>query len=406
MTAPSPLRRRLCTMGVALAAAVALLSGVFAGPAGAGAPPASLSDRIVLSETARATAGATPTSGARGEVDTAALQKLLDSAVSAGIPGVVWLVRTSSGTKVLTSGKADLTTGRDIAAEDRFRVGSITKSFVATVVLQLVNEKRLRLDDGVAKKLPGVLPAGSTITVRQLLSHRSGLYNYTEDPAFYAAVEAAPSRRWRPRELIARFGTSHPSYFAPGRGWHYSNTNYLVLGLLIERVTGAEYDRVIERRILRPVGLSHTYLPDGMGLPGRNSHGYSRTAAGRWEDVTAVVHPSIAGAAGEMVSTARDVDRFYRALLTGRLLPRDLLAQMRTMRPIGSGFGYGLGLLSTTPPDCGTTGYGHTGGIPGFLSQSSQAADGRSGFTGLINTDSIPEAAIPHLTAAARLSLC
>jgi D-alanyl-D-alanine carboxypeptidase len=193
----------------------------------------------------------------RAPTDPAVLQQQLDGVVEAGAPGVVGLARTGERTWQGASGLGDLRANRPARAGDRFRVGSMTKSFVAALVLQLVGEGRLSLDDNLERWLPGLVPSGERITVRQLLNHTSGLYNYSDDLP-------EPPRRFRPRELVA-IATGHKPLFTPGTQFSYSNTNYILAGLLVERVTGQPLDDQLEQRIFQPLGLDHTELPTPSG---------------------------------------------------------------------------------------------------------------------------------------------
>ena len=329
-----------------------------------------------------------------GRVDLAAVQHALDRAVAAGVPGIAYLIRDGARTTVLTSGKADVATGRPMTPGDRFRVASITKTYVATLVLQLAAEHRLHLDAPVGRWLPGLLP-DDTITTRQLLAHTSGLYDYAEDPRFDYLAD--PLRRWKPVDLV-RLGTSHPLLFAPGTGFEYSNTGYIVLGLLVERITGQPLDRVLDRRILRPLGLRHTYLATGPSIRGRHAHGYSGP-----RDITRT-DASHVWAAGGLIATAADTATFYRALFDGRLLPARRLAEMQQFRDIGDGFGYGLGLMRRQDP-CAVV-LGHTGGGLGYSTDGSQTTDGTRQSVVFVNTETIPDGAFQWFQQATALTFC
>lgn len=247
-------------------------------------------------------------------------------------------------------------TGPGIRLADRFRAGSITKTFVATVVLQLAREHRLQLSDTVDRHLPGLVRGhgndGRRITLRALLTHTSGLYNYT----------AAPNAH--PVSAIAAIHTAvaHRPTNTDG-GYSYSNTDYVLLGLVVQRVTGHGYATEIRRRIINPLRLTGTSLPGARtGLPAPHGHGYSRDPAdGMLRDVTAL-DPRTAGAAGELISTLADLNRYYTALLGGRLLPP---AQLSTLLNTGPTHGiYGMGIYPQELP-CGTTVWGHNGRIAG-----------------------------------------
>src|SRR3954470_9615660 len=195
----------------------------------------------------------------------AVLQQLLDAEHAAGMPGVFAQVRDGRRAWNLAAGVADVTTGRPVRPSFRQRVGSITKTFVATTVLQLVGENRVRLDTAIAHYLPDIIPGelGRRVTVRMLLNHTSGLGDYDEVLVNLADPESMERLRFRtitPQQLV-RIGLSQPPTNAPGERWSYSNTNYIVLGLLIERVTGHRYTSEVSRRILRPLHLNHTYFP-------------------------------------------------------------------------------------------------------------------------------------------------
>jgi D-alanyl-D-alanine carboxypeptidase len=209
-----------------------------------------------------------PSRASRPLTDPAALQKQLDRVLPAGAPGVVGLVRAGERTWQGASGLGDLRANRPARASDRFRIGSVAKLFVATLVLQLVGEGRLRLDDNLERWLPGLVPWGERITVRQLLNHTSGLYDYSDDLS-------GPPHRFRPRGLVA-IATGHKPLFAPGTEFSYSNTNYILAGLLVERVTGRRLADQLEQRILEPLGLDDTELPTTQrAVAGPHVRGYA-----------------------------------------------------------------------------------------------------------------------------------
>ncbi|MFJ9950101.1 serine hydrolase domain-containing protein [Kitasatospora sp. NPDC091207] len=288
------------------------------------------------------------------------------------------------------AGTADFATGAPASADGRFRIGSVTKTFVATVALQLVAEHRIGLDDPVETRLPGVVPNGRQITVRQLLNHTSGLFNYTEDASFSFEEDPVALRQWldtgrwrsyAPRELVD-LAAAHPPYFAPGQGWHYSNTNYIVVGMLIERITGRSWADEVQRRIIRPLGLTGTSMPlNSASVPGPHAHGYYKLPDGP-ADVT-LLNPSMAGSAGAGISTTTDLTRFISALLGGRLLAPAELAEMKRTTPQSGSNEYGLG-LQRTPTACGEY-WGHGGGIPGYTTLMYGAPDGRRQFAASVN---------------------
>ncbi|MEU5716192.1 serine hydrolase domain-containing protein [Streptomyces sp. NPDC020403] len=315
----------------------------------------------------------------------AALQKSLDSLVSQEkFPAALAYVNRNGRTATLVAGSSRLGRHVPVPRDGQVRAGSNTKTFTAIVVLQLVAEGRVRLDESVETYLPGVVRGegidGRRITVRQLLQHTSGLPNYTEHIGLenFARVQ---NKFFHPHDLLeAAF--SHPAKFPPGSKWEYSNTNYLLAGLLIERVTERPVQEEITRRVIRKAGLRHTYWPQ----PGERTirephpHGYALSSAdsGRVIDAT-TMDPSWGGAAGQMVSTPSDLAKFDRALLDGELVPPLQLAEMRKTvdAPILPGWRYGLGVFSV-PLSCGGVYWGHGGDIDGFETRGGATDDGRS----------------------------
>jgi D-alanyl-D-alanine carboxypeptidase len=257
----------------------------------------------------------------------------------------------------------------NVRAGDRFRAGSTMKTFVATITLQLVAERRLKLDDPV--------PEAGGLPLRTLLNHTSGVFNHSEDPR---VAQAGLLKRWRPRELVA-ISRSHDPYFPPGTGHHYSNTNYVMLGLMIERITGHSLQRELERRILRPLKLRDTSYDEGPRVRG------VAPAVSGGEDVT-VQNTSWAGAAGALVSTARDLGRFYSALLGGKLLAPEQLAAMKTIDPVTEFYGLGLFTGRTT---CGPM-WGHNGQVPGYYTLAFAAEDGSRPVVILVNERPVSKA--------------
>lgn len=315
------------------------------------------------------------------------LQRSLDAVTAAGAVGAQAEVVGTDGRWRGVSGHAQSGGAQPVPQQGRFRIGSITKSYIATVLLQLAAQGRVGLDDPVERYLPGLVPGGQQITLRQLLNHTSGIADYLDDTKTYpiAGREFLDKVRFHtfPAEQLARSGVALPPYFPPGKGWHYSNTNYMLAGLIIEKVTGRSWQDEITRRIVRPLGLHDTTVPySDPDIPGPHAHGYM-TIDGQAVDITRM-NPSIAGPAGAMISTTGDLDRFYAALLGGRLLPATWLAEMKQTVPIpGGGLAKeadGLGIDSMQLP-CGVTVWGYDGGIVGYGSQSWHTADGQRGIT-------------------------
>jgi D-alanyl-D-alanine carboxypeptidase len=272
------------------------------------------------------------------------LRRAVAALVRAGVPGVSVRYQDGPRSFAIDLGTADRRTGRPIRPGLHFRIASETKSFTAVVVLQLVGEGRLSLDDTVERWLPGVASDGTRITVRDLLAMRSGLSDYlAPDPQRVLAPLRDPAFWWRTLDL-AQVGVAQPREFPPGTGYAYSNTNYLLLQLIVEKVTGMPFGQELRRRVLRPLRLDATSFPvASRTLPRPSARGYEIKEGAPPRDVTRM-SPSIAGAAGAIISTTRDVGRFYRALNAGRLLPPRELDEMRTpLSRLGQAATYGLG---------------------------------------------------------------
>ncbi|MCM4082883.1 serine hydrolase domain-containing protein [Paractinoplanes hotanensis] len=306
----------------------------------------------------------------------AELQTALDDLRDLGMVGAQGEISSGRHNVVAGSGVADRHSGRPMPLEGRFRIGSNTKTFVSVVALQLVGEGRLSLDDTVERRLPGVVSGngndGRRITVRQLLQHTSGLHNYTEDLAALGSAEDYLAHRfdhYDPADLVA-LAMKHEPSFRPGARWEYSNTNYILAGMIIERVTGRSWATEVRSRILRPLGLHDTSYPqDRTTLPRPHARSYQQFGPGApLIDVTEF-NPTAAGAAGGMVSTTADLTRFWRAVQRGELLRPAQVAQMhRTvladgMQDIVPGIRYGLGIFGV-PNDCGGF-WGHPGDVVG-----------------------------------------
>jgi D-alanyl-D-alanine carboxypeptidase len=343
---------------------------------------------------APALAGASQPEPAAGPART--LQPLLDAEVAAGAPGVIAYLDDGRRVWQGAAGVADVRSGRRMRPDDRFRAGSNTKSMVSAVVLQLVGERRLALSDSVARRLGPILPYAHAVTVRNLLNHTSGIPDNATPPAI-EFFKGDPFRRWQPEELVALVAGA-PQEFPAGTGWSYSNTNYTLLGMMIERLTGHTLAHEIQRRILRPLGLRDSSMPlHEATLDGSFARGYSldydddlNQIPGTLRDVT--VHGSSGYfAAGNLVSSERDLARFFRALLSGRLLSPSLLNEMKTtVDTPWAGTRYGLGLFFYDSA-CGTL-IGHGGGMPGYENQFVSTPDGRRQAGLVRNYEEAPEA--------------
>ncbi|MEW2415516.1 serine hydrolase domain-containing protein [Streptomyces sp. NPDC046866] len=327
--------------------------------------------------------------------DAQALVRALRSTTAAGAPGAMARFTGPGGVLARTVGVRDRSTGAPMDPRARFRIGSVTKTFSTVVLLQLVAEGRLGLDDPVGRHLPGLLP-DDRITVRHLLTHRSGLADYTE--AMFARTvpgfEAVRTRVFAPRELVD-LALREPRTAEPGAAYGYSNTNFVIVGMLVEKVTGRPVGREYEDRIIRPLKLRDTsYVHPDTAVRGRHVRGYLHPdeAGAALVDATEQT-ASWAQAAGAMISNPADLNTFVSALLAGRLLPDRLMDQMLAMSPTdtaGTRF-YGLG-LRRYDLSCGVSVYGHTGTVQGYYTYAFATRDGRRSLAAMANTSNRGEA--------------
>ena len=341
-----------------------------------------------------ASAAQTDSEHAAWTTQTGQLTELAQQDVDAGAPGVIVRVDDGSGHVIKFARQATPTRAdHRLTPDDEFRMGSNTKTMVATLILQQVAKHRMALGDPIEKWLPGQIPNGRAITLRMLLNHTSGLFNYINDPAVLKSFTGQDNRDWTPQQLLA-VGVKYPPEFAPGAQFSYSNTNYIALGMALEKGTGQSVADLVQQRIAGPLHLKHTYLSTGSSRPDRSNrslaHGYEPDAAdlapllppgtpsgtafvgpkrGHLVDTT-WINSSSEWAAGAMISTAADWARFDSALLSGQLLPPAELNAMRTTVPedpsAPDGDGYGLGLIKVVTP-CGPV-WGHDGQVGGYNS--------------------------------------
>ncbi|GAB6549077.1 serine hydrolase domain-containing protein [Bacillus mobilis] len=317
-------------------------------------------------------------------------KRVMQETIQIGAPGV--LAKTSNKGKInsYTAGVADLSTKKPVKSDYRFRIGSVTKTFTATTVLQLVGENRVQLDDPIEKWLPGLIQGngydGNQITIRQLLNHTSGIAEYLKSKE----ADIMNSKKTYTAEEIVKIGLSLPPDFSPGKGWLYSNTGYVILGMLIEKITGNSYAEEIEKRIIEPLDLSNTFLPGNSPvIPGKNhASGYMKIdETSELKDMT-YYNPSLANAAGDMISNADDLNKFFSSLLGGKLLKERELKEMLTTVPTegeGVGDAYGLGIYETKLPN-GVSVWGHGGAIPGFMTFAGGVIGGKHTFAVNVNS--------------------
>ncbi len=380
----TPARRRPRTGVLALTTAALLAgSGAVATAAAAARPP---------------TSAPTRTAAPGSPMPDVARQVL-----ASGAPGYVARIDDGRHVAVTVAGPADTATARPLTGRDQFEVGSNTKTFMSTLALQLVDRGRLNLNSPVSRYLPGVVPNGRHITVRMLLNHTSGLFSYTADPDFFTELDQDPQHVWTENEVLA-VAFRHQPNFAPGTSWSYSNTNYTLVGMILQKQTGRTLPELVRQRIARPLGLTHTYFADPRAHrtgPGY-AHGYAVSFAG--------AHPTYAdtagwpiggwgGAAGAIISTPTDLSRFFSAVLSAKLFSPQQLNQMKSTVDLPADYpiagGYGLGLFKIKSP-CGTV-WGHGGDTLGHHSTAVVSADGRR--TAISDTTAEPSDLAPNAGA-------
>ncbi|MFI5717144.1 serine hydrolase domain-containing protein [Nocardia sp. NPDC051750] len=371
---------------------------------GAGARPRSTEPDYLAAEMIRKITAALDAGDNSGVLPASAwpdarkLQKTLDDIVDSGFTGITLRVRDAQGEWTGSAGVSVLGETAKPPIDGHIRIGSNTKTFTATLVLQLVAEGRVGLDTPVATYLPE-FGLDERITVRMLLQHTSGIFNFTgeyfPDGTIVAGIAATPSgkewvdnrfRTYQPDELV-RVALSKPARFEPGAGWSYSNTNYVLARLLIEKVTGRPVAQEMQRRILGPLGLTGTVAPTSQTeIPAPHAHAYYRYEdAGEQRTVDVTEHnPSWISSGGDMISTTRDLQTFISALNSGKLLPPELLDEMRAPHPTGiPGMDYGLGVFVQD------TGHGtvitHNGGAAGHGALMFSTPDGSKTLTAALN---------------------
>ena len=314
------------------------------------------------------------------------------------IPGaIIYVDDPGQGCWTTAMGLGNLASREPMQVNTYMRIGSITKTFQATVILQLVDQGKLRLDDPVSTYQPNV-PNGKTITIRELLNMSSGLFNYAEDEGFVQALLADPYKVWQPEELLA-IAFKHRPYFAPGKGFHYDNTNYILLGLIMEQLTHLPAEQAIQRYIFRPLGLhqSRVLSRSSSAIPDPHARGYMYgtdfTGHGPTLNVTDW-NPSEAWTAGWMISTLHDLKIWAQALATGRLLSaatqKERLSWVRCDNIwLGKPQCYGLGVI-----DFGGF-IGHDGSIPGFTSWIGYQPQNGATIIVLVNLNVAPDGSAP-----------
>lgn len=363
-----------------------LITAAVAALAVAGATATAIADPLNSNDTSSSSDGSLATKKLK-----AALAKIED----AGAPSAVAQVR--DGSEKWSKSVGNRSTGGDEKTKpnDQVRIGSLTKSMMSTIILQLSDEDKINVNDELDKYLPGLLPYDKPITIRQLMSHTSGVPDFFTD--IYPSLRDGSSadlkterlNEYTPEQII-KTATQRPLDFAPGSNYKYSNTGYYILGLVIEDITGDSVKDLVNDRVLKPTGLKHTHFPTGDEnvISGDHPKPYFVGDDGDLID-TDKWSPSQTWAAGATVSTTSDVNKFFRAMFDGTLLPTKLRDEAFKLTE-QSDNSYGLG-IQAIPANCelipGGTAYGHTGGTLGHSTLSFHSPDGKREMSLTYNLD-------------------
>lgn len=301
-------------------------------------------------------------------------------AVNPLIPGMIVSFVSSDYKWEKAKGYADLEKKTPMRLDNTYRIGSVTKTFTISVLLQLVDEGKVSLDDNILKYFPD-FPNGDKITVRMLADMRSGIYNYSESQPFEDSLTNRPAKIWNDDELV-KMALMFPSYFPPDSGFHYSNTNTILIGKIIEKVTGSKWQSEVKKRIINPLGLKNTWTANGRDIMGNYAHGYMQmdSASTKLTDVTSYYDVSWAGAAGDIISDINDIKIYLRALGEGKFYSEKMNEARKQWAITHGDLKYGLGMFSVG-------GFlGHNGGIPGFTNFSAYSPEKDCSIIVMYNT--------------------
>jgi D-alanyl-D-alanine carboxypeptidase len=333
----------------------------------------------------------------------AALRTALHQLVttSGGPPGAIAVVQTGSGAQVETAGAGDLSTNRVIATGDTFRLASVSKAYSGAVALSLVSQKVLALSDTIGSRLPGLPRAWASVTLAQALQHTAGLPDYIRSQAFLAALQANPQMTLTPEQLLG-YVSNEPLLFTPGSHYEYSDSDNIVVGLMVQAATGNDYAGELAQEVTAPLQLNHTALPSSTAMPEPYVRGYDVMPGKPPEDVSMVINPGLAWASGGMIATPAELNQFMRAYVDGRLFDKatqndQLQFVAGASGPPGPGINSaGLGIFRYQT-DCGTV-FGHTGNIPGYTVFAAANASGSRSVVVVVNTQLNSSPATPAFT--------
>lgn len=323
------------------------------------------------------------------------LRAALDEVMRApeGPPGISVLIQRRGKKQFLRRGVSDIATGARPRRGQHYRIASMAKAFNGAVALTLVSRGRLSLDDTIGEHLPGVLPLASDVTLRQALHHTASLPDYIHDDDFRAELFSDPAQYMTPLELLGFVAGTEPA-FDPGERYFYSDTDNVVVGLMAEAATGESYDELLERLVYSRAGLKNTSLPITVEMPTPYMHGYEVPVGAPPEDVSEFINPALAWASGGIVSTADDINRFFRAYVGGKLFKKTTQkAQAKfiigSSSPPGPGRNRAGLALFRYKTHCGTM-LGHTGSFPGYRVFAAATRNGRRSVVFTVNAQIVP----------------
>ena len=341
----------------------------------------------LLAVPAPARPSGTPTSRALDR----ALDEIMDQ--PGAPPGLLVLMQRGGDVEVRRRGVANLETDAPMRARQHYRIASVAKAFSGAVALGLASDRKLKLTDTIGDWIPALLPKAKRVTVAQALQHTAGLSDYIRDERFIDLLLEKPSRYFSPRELVG-FVADDDLEFKPGTRYEYSDTDNIVVGLIAEEASGMSYERLLRKYVYRPAGLRRTSLPRSVGMPSPFIHGYDLPKDEPPFDTSEVINPAGAWASGGIVSTARDVNDFFRAYVSGKLSSRRVARSQNdfvvgSSQPPGPGRNRATLGLFRYRTRCGTV-YGHTGSFPGYRAMAASTANGRRSIVFTVNSQIVP----------------
>ena len=305
-----------------------------------------------------------------------------------GPPGAIALVQVGRAVQVTTAGVGNTVTKAPISANDTVRIASVSKAFNGAVALSLVTRRKLRLSDTIARRLPTLPESWGTVTLAELLQHTSGLPDYIKSEAFIDVLRADPHAVLTPAQLLS-YVTKDDPLFTPGTQYGYSDTDNIVVGLMVEAVTGGSYEQALAQEVTSPLHLVKTTLPDSPDLTEPYAHGYAVEPGAPPNDLSTYLNPGLAWASGGMLSTTSELNRFMRAYVPGNLT--DPVTRSRQFQfvpgssgPPGPGTNSAGLAIFRYRTECGTV-YGHTGNFPGYTIFAAATSDGSRSVAVIVN---------------------